>query len=84
MHSLHGFSSSTLTAKLTQAAQYDGVQVNPSDIFSLMGVYPGFPKVPGVPGFDGEAAAVPGLLGHSAACIMLHGTEAASRRAWLG
>jgi hypothetical protein len=32
------------------------VQVNPSDIFSLMGVYPGFPKVPGVPGFDGESA----------------------------
>ena len=30
--------------------------VNPSDVFSLMGVYPGFTtKLPGVPGFDGEA-----------------------------
>lgn len=29
--------------------------VNPSDVFSLMGVYPGFTtKLPGVPGFDGE------------------------------
>jgi hypothetical protein len=45
-------------AKLTQPAHSNGVQVNPSDIFSLMGVYPGFPQVPGVPGFDGEAAIV--------------------------
>jgi NADPH:quinone reductase-like Zn-dependent oxidoreductase len=27
--------------------------INPSDVFSCMGVYPGFKKVPGVPGFDG-------------------------------
>lgn len=28
--------------------------VNPSDVFSLMGVYPGFTtKLPAVPGFDG-------------------------------
>jgi hypothetical protein len=29
----------------------------PADVFSLMGVYPGFTtKLPGVPGFDGEWA----------------------------
>eukprot|EP00878_Enallax_costatus_P001707 GHUV01001862.1.p1 GENE.GHUV01001862.1~~GHUV01001862.1.p1 ORF type:complete len:339 (+),score=112.89 GHUV01001862.1:212-1228(+) len=27
--------------------------VNPSDVFSCQGVYPGFRKLPGVPGFDG-------------------------------
>lgn len=37
------------------------MQVNPSDVFSLQGVYPGFTKIPGTPGFDGESL---GRSGH--------------------